>query len=61
MSQKGRGIFLGKPIGTPTGLFIGKPGLMIFRGTGGLVGDSFVLDLTAMIVDLTQLQVQLNG
>lgn len=34
MSQKGRGIFLGNPIGTPTGISIGRPGLMLFGGTG---------------------------
>lgn len=33
MTQKGRGIFLGRPIGTPTGLCIGRPGLMIFKST----------------------------
>jgi len=31
VTQKGKGIFLGKPVGTPTGLFIGKPGLLIYK------------------------------
>lgn len=34
MTQKGRGLFLGQPVGTPTGLSIGKPGLLIFAAGG---------------------------
>jgi len=33
MTQKGRGIFLGQPLGTPSGLSIGRPGLMFFKST----------------------------
>jgi hypothetical protein len=61
MTQKGRGIFLGKPIGTPTGLSIGKPGLLIFKGRDIVARESFILDLTSLTVDLTTLQVQFHG
>ena len=61
MTQKGKGIFLGKPVGTPTGLCIGKPGLLIFKGGDIEARESLVLDLTNLTVDLTTLQVQFNG
>jgi hypothetical protein len=61
VTQKGKGIFLGKPVGVPTGLFIGKPGLLIFRGTGQTTRESLVVDLTALTIDLTTLQVQFHA
>ena len=61
MTQKGRGIFLGKPVGTPTGLCIGKPGLLIFPGRDIRARESLELNLTAMTVDLTNLQVRFHG
>ena len=61
MTQKGKGIFLGKPVGTPTGLFIGKPGLLIFRGTDQANRESLEVDLTALTLDLTTMQVQFHG
>lgn len=55
MTQKGRGIFLGKPVATPTGLMIGKPGLWIFQKGGQFVNEmtidftgGFTLDLTSL-------------
>lgn len=61
MTQKGRGIFLGKPVGVPTGLCIGRPGLLIFAGSDEIAREAFILDITDMVVDLTALEVQLNG
>lgn len=61
MTQKGRGIFLGKPVGTPTGLCIGRPGLLIFAGHDEIDDESLVLDLSDLTIDLTDMQVQFHG
>jgi hypothetical protein len=61
VTQRGKGIFLGKPVGTPTGLCIGRPGLLIFAGHNEVTAESLVLDLTALTIDMTHLQVQFHG
>ena len=61
MTQKGRGIFLGQPVGTPTGICIGKPGLMFFKSGAIFQLQSLQLNLTTMTVDLTNQQVQFHG
>lgn len=47
MTQKGKGIFLGKPVATPTGLMIGRPGLLIFAKGGQSSINELVLDFGA--------------
>jgi len=51
--QVGKGIFLGRPIGTPTGICIGRPGLMIFRGSDS---DSAGLDM-----EMDGLEIEMDG
>ncbi len=61
MTQKGKGIFLGKPVGVPSGICIGRPGLLIFKGRDQVARESLVVDLTSLDLDLTALQVQFYG
>ncbi len=58
VTQKGKGIFLGKPVATPTGLMIGKPGLWIFAKGGQSSFTSLVIDFTGgLTLDLTSMSI----
>lgn len=62
MTQKGKGIFLGKPVGTPTGLCIGKPGLLFFQKGGESAFTSLVLDFSSnLVLDLTNFDIKFES